>query len=181
MTNGNFYTLKEEVNNLSFPPNYHADLFFYYKARLYFNCYAYAMQFNIPISTFSDNFYNPGFLSNSTPENVLYDANSLISSFINDCDFLGISYKETSIEDTMEDDSYKIGILLENRSRILDKTGMFLENNDEEGPDFHFIRQNRNSVWSEKCGWGGIIRLLNKPGEDDRYELLKVMKISKKG
>jgi hypothetical protein len=162
------YNIKQEIEQIKFPPNYYSDLDFYIKNRDAFNCYAYAMQFRM-IASRIGNFpwYCPGFLSNSIPAGEYYNKDSLLNGFINDCKFLGISCEETDINCDLENNSYKIAIFIEPTKAI------YFPN-----PDYHFIRQNDDLNWSEKECWEGKVNLLTNPTHK-YYQLVKVMKISK--
>lgn len=167
VTKSNLYILKNEIAKADFPPSFESDLLFYNSNLKKFNCYAYVMQFKIPSFFSDDNFYMPGFLSDSVPNTLPYNQKTLINCFILDCKWLGLSCEESSIESNLKNiNSYKVGIYLSG--------GSFRK--------IHFSRQNKDLRWSEKIGWSEYdeINILEDPRYSEDYELIKVMEISKR-
>ena len=66
-----------------------------------------------------------------------------MDGFYKDCDILGIEHIPSNLDEEINTDSYKIAIMIER------KIGML--------KDFHFIRQNKNGIWSEKRGYFGSV------------------------
>lgn len=146
------------------PPIYNAD-----EWHGSFNCYMYAL--NI-CSDFIGYRTNPGFLVEeikqeyAKKEGLLdYNKKNLISLFKEDCNELKLKVIETTLNEKVESNEYKIAI-------YLNSTG-----------GYHFIRQDSNGMWSEKNGWWGKIEILK--GEDiDKsihgFSFIGVYKVSRK-
>ena len=166
------YDMKQKLLEKRFPPSFNDDFEFYKnetenrKDEIAFNCYAYSMQFDL---LFSQNdiikykLYRPGFLSSSFIPS--FGNETLVRAVMDDCDFLGLSYEEVSIDSRPNDNSYKIIIFKQPRINT---------------PDFHFARQNEDLSWSHKKGWGSIPTIVSNPLESSDYSYLTTINISKK-
>lgn len=131
-----------------FPPNYSIDEGIYIDKSEGFNCYAYAMQFTIPVER-SQGYYRPGFLCRMAPEGI-YTKNTIIPAFLGDCDYLGLNVDETTIEAPLIKYTYKI----------------ILWHNECSFNTFHFIRQNDDGKWSEVTAWGECPEVGSRINED---------------
>lgn len=172
--------LKECIKRASYPPKYESDHDFYEYGnetnfgfgieKKLFNCYAYAMQFDVDLykSKYYENKrencikYNPGFLSNNIP--LIYTIDSLIEAVYYDLEILGINMSCCDLASPISNDSYKIAIMIE--SNKINK-------------DFHFIRQNYDGSWSEKQGYGGSVNIVNPKEQNKNYVLIHTIKIKR--
>lgn len=172
--------LKENISKVNYPPNYRDDHDFYQYAndtnfgfgsgKRVFNCYAYALQFNVDLyrSIYYKNLmrdfirYCPGFLTDDVPD--FYCEENLVKLFFSDLDVLGIKFSDCNLEDDVTSDSYKVIIMLE--KKLIYK-------------DFHFIRQNSDGSWSEKEGYYGNVKIVNPDEKIKRYNLIHTVKLKK--
>lgn len=165
MENFQLNDFKKNIAQNSFPPQYIKDCNSYNNILnpiiKGFNCYAYAMQFKIPLEITFPN-YQPGFLANAIPKNF-YDKAAIITSFIADCECLGLYCLPTTINENISGiEAYKIGIFLKH-------------------DDFHFIRQNENLSWSDKISWSGHVGLTSITCiENKGFQLVSIMKLSRR-
>lgn len=132
-----------------------------------FNCYMYALNIN---SNFIGYRTNPGFLK-ANEEYIkkggvlYYNKENLIKYFKDDCRELGLQVIETTINEKISDNEYKIVVYLNSIGR------------------FHFVRRDSNGVWSEKNGWCGKIEILKKQDINQTvhgYKFVGVYKVSRK-
>ena len=132
-----------------------------------FNCYMYAL--NI-CSDFIEYRTNPGFLQENEEyiknEGILsYNKENLIQFFKEDCKHLKLKVVETTLNEKVESNEYKIAIYLNSEGRS------------------HFTRQDSNGGWSEKEGWCGQIEILNEKDIDKSihgFSFIGVYKVSRK-
>lgn len=129
-------TFRENHSLASFPPIFNKDEGIYIDNPDGFNCYAYAMQFTIPVER-SQGYYRPGFLSGKAPKGI-YTENTLIPGFLGDCEYLRLKVEETTIDSPIMKLSCKI----------------VLWHNECSFNTFHFVRQNEDGRWSEVAAWG---------------------------
>ena len=141
------------------------------------NCYNYAMNFRKP-QIFQD-VYNKLFYelffnqlgavgNNKISKNITKEG--IFSSLYADLDALKIKSYKSSIEKKTQHGGYKICIY------YLDKENAILR------PDYHFIRQNSNGIWSEKNGMNEEIlevKRLDKLETRPKYELIETLEIVK--
>ena len=126
-----------------------------------FNCYAYALQVN----NISLEKLDPGFTIGLTMKKREITAESVLRNFFIDCENLNLSVSETTVDEEIDEKSYKIAIYVIN------------------GFTFHFIRQDSNGGWSQKGGWLNPITIVNEEdvlNKDRLYKLIGIFKISKK-
>jgi len=135
---------------------------------LYCNCYCYALGLTLPSiikllykhSTKDDMGHTIGFISK---KDYKFDINTILENLYMDLDTLKISVYDSDITKSPEHGGYKISLYLENN-----------------GEDFHFIRQNINGLWSDKLGYTNIIRDLDTPKPPNfNYEYVKTFEIVK--
>ena len=165
-------SLKQDILKAKYPPAYHIDQRFYDES-FGFNCYAYAMQFKTGYIKDSEAYpYNPGYISQElNPMKLKYNRNNLINNFLDDCQVLGIQCQSTSFSDDVNSDEYKIAILLGEDTYY--------------GPDFHFVRQNGDLMWSEmKYCCGPVVKTIIENESDfymhfDQYSLVDLVKVKK--
>jgi len=108
-------TIKEKslflgnIKNAFFPPAYNPvrDSCYIIDPHNY-NCYAYALQLRVPLIAYEGVNYQPGFLSNSTPANEVYNQEQLLRGFLSDCEFLGLKTEETDVDSPLMKSAYKI-------------------------------------------------------------------------
>lgn len=134
-----------------------------------FNCYMYAL--NI-CSDFIGYRTNPGFLVEDVKQEYTkkeglldYDKKNLIQLFKEDCKELKLKVKETSMNEKVEFNEYKIAVYLNSNG------------------GYHFTRLDSNGGWSEKNGWWGMIEVLNEQDIDKsihNFSFIGVYKVSKK-
>ena len=149
------------VKNVSasreFPPSFNPDE---WNGKT-FNCYAYCLDI---CANVVQHLINPGFLSRRH-RNVCEDTKEcIISHFLEDCLVLKLKVIKTTFDEPISDKAYKIAFYL----------------NDD---GYHCARQDSDGGWSEKEGWCGKIRRLNK--EDIRetlhgYKFIGVFRVSRK-
>ena len=132
-----------------------------------FNCYMYAL--NI-CSNFIGYRTNPGFLQNNEEyiknEGILsYNQENLIRFFKDDCNELKLNVAETTLNEKVKSNEYKIAIYLNSNG------------------GYHFARQDSNGMWSEKNGWCGSIEVLKEEDIDKSihvFSFIGVYKVSRK-
>lgn len=134
-----------------------------------FNCYMYALNIN---TNFIGYRTNPGFLVEeikqefAKKEGLLdYNKENLIKFFKDDCKELKLKVTETTMNEKVESNEYKIAIYLNSVGRS------------------HFTRQDGNGGWSEKNGWCGSIEVLNEEDIDKSihgFTFVGVYKVSRK-
>ncbi len=143
-------SLRKDIKENKYPLSYIKDFSFYHQ-NPNFNCYAYALGLKTPNKYFNLrwdglNIYNPGTISQF--KIIIYDEKTLIESFLSDCDILGFDIINSTINDTISDNYFKVSIYLE-------------ENQDSFFRDFHFMRQNEDGTWSHMKSVGGIVTLVS--------------------
>lgn len=166
--------IKKDLEKAIYPPTFEYDINYYigndttqnfFDFKSEFNCYAYAMQFKEKIDpSEKDIYYYPGFLSIGEP--FIWTENTIMDGFYKDCDILGIEHIPSNLDEEINTDSYKIAIMIER------KIGML--------KGFHFIRQNKNGVWSEKRGYFGSVEKVSSPSKVERYDIIDVVKVKRK-
>jgi hypothetical protein len=138
------------IKNALFPPEWDASNDSCYTLDPYnYNCYAYALQLRIPLIAYEDINYQPGFLTNATPCNKVYDQQSLLTGFLSDCEFLGLKAEETETDSPLMKSAYKIMVC----------------HYDPAIQDFHFVRQNKDGNWSHIESWGEKPTLVSAQSE----------------
>lgn len=128
-----------------------------------FNCYAYALM--LSDIDWGKNEVAPGFLSGQINlyDDVYWDhitCDGIVEYVKDDLKILGRKMKKDSFESKVVEGTYKIAIFV-----------------NENG--FHFIRQNIDETWSEKCGWEGKVQYIY-PRYIPDYNLVGVYRISKR-
>lgn len=181
--------LKEEISKRNYPPTFNGDMEYYNSYNYLFNCYAYAMQFGLNsrildeynnsesrlyYASYSPIVFTPGFVKR---ENIYIKSKEMLTDyFLEDCDALGISAKESTIASMPKEDSYKIVIYL--RKKFEYSVG-------EKYRDFHFFRQNDDGTWSDKLGYNNEVSKVTDMDEEMRghgvtqigvYELSRKLK-----
>lgn len=142
------------------------------------NCYFYALNLDTPLlinlyakiltsDMFSINVGNISGLDFCELEKQNED--SLLNCLYNDLRELNIQYYETNINSPLEHNGYKIIVLYDSINNL-----------------YHFIRQNKNGLWSAKFGLNPNIYasdnpllLYNYPTDQYNYKLLKTLEIVK--
>lgn len=115
------------------------------------NCYAYALGLDIKEDDICLNAYQPGtiskFCERGVPNKYLTCSN-LIKAIEKDLKGLNISYREIEPQELIALDEWKIALLVKEYydhrmcKRLLS--------------DFHFLRINRNGLWTHKVGYFAI-------------------------
>lgn len=119
----------------------------------YYNCYSYAQNFSFPplfqerYELFESSFFpfNPGFIGNPS-EMWTDDINQTIDNFYADCDALKMKVYNNHMKDLPQHGGYSVLF--------------YMEIEDGEVEDFHFLRRNQNGVWSHKEGFVTIPSLI---------------------
>lgn len=127
-----------------------------------FNCYAYCFDICTNLIGYRT---NPGFLVGLDSGDYNYNKESLINFFKQDCNELNLHVAETTMDEEISDNEYKIALYLNSKG------------------GFHCARQDANGQWSDKDGWCGSIEILKK--EDiiktlHSYTLAGVYRVSRK-
>ena len=142
------------------------------------NCYNYAMNFRKPqifqdvyTELFYKNFFNQiGNIGNKSISRY-YEEKDLLDALYADLDALKIRSYKSSIDKKTQHGGYKICVYnLKEENSILRR------------PDYHFIRQNSNGIWSEKNGMQELIlevKRLDKLESRPKYELIETLEIVK--
>lgn len=133
------------------------------------NCYTYALDLYGAYEFFSSPDINVGFANGYNTE--FKDINELLERFYFDCEILGISVFNSSIERENTHGGYKIAIYFGKRIKYGDV-------------DFHFLRENSDGTWSERIGYDGVVRLYDGLPKESierefSYKLIKVVEIVK--
>ena len=108
------------------------------------NCYAYALGLDIPeYSIIKDAFSTIGMMAISndhemTPEEKHYIPD--VERLKMDLDFLKIKYEEADPFELVKDNEWLIA---------------YYNCPFTPGYDFHFVRRNKDGIWTHKCGWKG--------------------------
>lgn len=127
-----------------------------------FNCYAYALQINMNLFGIE---FRPGFTTGNLINRKDYTAGFILKNVLIDCENLGLNISETTIDEKIKCNEYKIVVYFINRF------------------SFHFIRQDSNGKWSHKNGWLEPIKIVNEEDilkEDNLLKVIGIFKISKK-
>ncbi|MBE6157035.1 MAG: hypothetical protein E7161_04775 [Firmicutes bacterium] len=106
------------------------------------NCYAYALGLDVPQNDIIDKAYIPGTMSGTgikLDDNYIFTYNDLITNIYGDLDFLGISFREVSISEQLNEEEWKIAI-------FTSKCADYIE-------DIHFLRLRKDGFWYHKNGW----------------------------
>lgn len=159
--------LKKCISKNNYPPQYSPQKWNNKK----FNCYLYALDLCMDFQPYLDDGRIvpgiPGFLSRAENNDYREIKEKTLQYFIEDCEILNLNISETTLDEKINKNEYKIAVYV------------------EEYDDFHFVRQDSNGKWSEKAGWGGDIRQVKK--EDivsdsykNRYKFIGMFKVSKK-
>ena len=140
------------------------------------NCYCYAMNFRKPKifqDIYTEIFYE--FFSVSLGEiggvNLprMFNEDDLFNSLYADFDTLKIKSYESSLEENPKHGGYKISIYMR-------------DTQDYYKPDYHFVRQNSNGLWSEKDGYNESIYLVDNPNKlknRPNYRYIKTLELVK--
>lgn len=151
--------VKDVVSNADIPPHYDPDE---WKGKS-FNCYAYALRICLDLGRWSTRI-RPGFVSRGEKNHYENTEECLLKHFQEDCEALGLELSQTSIDESIGDNEYKIAVYIAY-------------------DDFHFVRQDSNGQWSQKRGWYRAIHTLKEeevPRTMRKYRYLGVFKVSKK-
>ena len=165
-------SITDDLNIITYPPDYDGDYSFYMQKRreFCFNCYAYAMQFKFDASDlvylYETYPYNPGVLGGIKNYELPKDSYSLIEYFLQDCKVLGIDVDFSTLAEKTYDDEYKIAILLS--TDVIPTIG---------APNYHYIRQNVDLSWSEMACFEGVVRH-TEPAKED-FKTLEIVKVKK--
>lgn len=134
-----------------------------------FNCYMYALNIN---TNFIGYRTNPGFLVEeikqefAKKEGLLdYNKKNLIQLFKEDCKQLKLKVIETTLNEKVDSDEYKIAVYLNSNG------------------GYHFVRKDIEGGWSEKNGWCGSIEIINEEDIDKSihgFTFVGVYKVSRK-
>ena len=141
------------LQNEPIPPSFEPELW----KDLEFNCYQYALRIRIDCTI---QVVKPGFIffKNLGYEDYCPKPEILEEYFLADCNSLGLKVRKTSFEEYRPDE-YKI--IMYYRPCL----------NFYKQADFHFIRQDSDKGWSDKCGWEGKIkRVLQDEIKDGVYK-----------
>lgn len=130
------------------------------------NCYGYALGLTQP-QIFYNKYYKierEGMSHNLGMMTQRYSTRNVdkqIELFYKDLEALNIKWYESDIEKENMHGGYKIALYFSPY-------------------DFHFLRQNKDGLWSEKAGYSRRINIINKPqSEMGSYKLTKVLEIVK--
>ncbi len=147
--------IQECLENNVYPPVYDKKKWRFISSA---NCYAYSL--DIPISDPKKHIWLPGSLSDENIYKIPIDSSmELIERLYSDLEFLGISYRDDTI--TIKDNEYRIEV--------------YTFRSFHDYPiEFHFTRQDANGIWTEKTGWNGKIRVMDRnPEIMERYNAIK--------
>ncbi len=151
--------IKQVISNQPIPPSYNPSEWIGKR----FNCYAYALRACVDLDCLECSI-KPGFISRCEHNDLKDTKEQVVQYFMEDCEALGLKVLPTDLEEQIGANEYKISIYYEKRKRF-----------------FHFARQDSNGKWSEKIGWFGEIKTIEKVDKkEDGYELIGVFKVSKK-
>lgn len=156
--------IKRCLKTVNYPPRYSPKKW----AKKEFNCYMYALDICMDFSRYRHKCrIAPGFLSRGKENDYTDNKEDTLQYFMEDCKVLNLNISETTMNEKIKKNEYKVAVYV------------------EENWDYHFIRQDSNGNWSEKDGWEGDIRIVNKKKickkkYDDRYSFIGMFKISKK-
>ena len=158
------------MNNIS---NYEVDYELF--SNDFGNCYTYALGLDCP-NVFYKKFeefekgyrdFSIGFISNPMVTGDLCRcsdfSNKLMFNLIKDLEDLQIEYFDSDFGIKNIHGGSKIAIFYNN--------GFICR-------DFHVIRENIDGSWSEKCGYGGNVQIIDEP-QNNPYHLLKVLELKK--
>lgn len=108
------------IDKTSFPPKYDPKKW----EKKSFNCYLYALD---ACADFRKEWYEcriePGFLSRAEKNEYLYIKERTLQYFIEDCEELNLNISETTLDEKINKNEYKIAVYVENHR------------------DYHFVRQ----------------------------------------
>lgn len=115
------------------------------------NCYAYALGLDIKESQICSRAYQPGNISGTSDldrfkEYFLYS--DLIIGLEKDLEALSISYREIEPTEQIKSDEWKIALMVENYNKNIFDGSLF---------NFHFLRTNKNGIWTHKSSYLGPI------------------------
>lgn len=151
--------IKKNVRSATIPPHYNPNEW----NEKEFNCYAYALGICMNFDDFDR--IVPGFLSRGILNDYNDTKEETIQYFKYDCEILGYKVTETTLDEKIGKNGYKIAAYV------------------SEYRDFHFVRQDSNGNWSEKRGWGGKIEIRKEEDivkNSDKYEFIGIFIVSKK-
>lgn len=155
--------IEKILKTTNYPPKYNPDKW----RKKKFNCYMYALDICMNFSKYRPTCrIAPGFLSRGEKNDYNDTREETIQYLIEDCKVLNLNIAETTMEEKIKENEYKIAVYVKKYC------------------DYHFIRQDSNGNWSEKDGWSGDIRIVNnedicKEIYDKRYSFIGIFKISK--
>ena len=126
-----------------------------------FNCYAYALQ--IKMSLFDIEF-KPGFTTGELVKRRDYTPEFILEKFFIDCENLGLNVTETTVDEEINDNEYKIAVYY------------------IKGFSFHFAWQDKKGIWSHKHGWLDPIMVIEGDISENigMSKFIGVFRISKK-
>lgn len=116
-----------------------------WKHNIMTNCYAYALNLDIPEICIKKGIYTPGNISGSYHDiafEQLFTYDTFISNLYKDLEYLNIDYKKVDPDEKISVDEWKIAIyLLEFVKETKDEAAIYL--------NYHFLKE-KNGEWSHK-------------------------------